>query len=55
MGDSAKVSPAMEPRLRRYPAFVRFWLASTVSDFGTYIATLALSVLILVTMNGQGP
>ena len=34
------------------PAFVRFWLASTVSDFGTYITTLALSVLILVTMNG---
>ncbi|WP_224048736.1 MFS transporter [Arthrobacter sp. NicSoilB4] len=42
----------MEPKLRRYPAFVRFWLASTVSDFGTYITTLALSVLILVTMNG---
>lgn len=46
------VSSAMEPKLRRYPAFVRFWLASTVSDFGTYITTLALSVLILVTMNG---
>lgn len=42
----------MESKLRRYPAFVRFWLASTVSDFGTYITTLALSVLILVTMNG---
>jgi len=52
MGDSAKVSPAVESRLRRYPPFVRFWLASTVSDFGTYITTLALSVLILVTMNG---
>lgn len=39
-------------KLRRYPPFVRFWLASTVSDFGTYITTLALSVLILVSMNG---
>jgi MFS family permease len=52
MGVSANGSAAMEPKLRRYPAFVRFWLASTVSDFGTYITTLALSVLILVTMNG---
>lgn len=45
-------SPVLHSKLRRYPAFVRFWLASTVSDFGTYITTLALSVLILVTMNG---
>ncbi|WP_354247431.1 MFS transporter [Arthrobacter sp. UYEF20] len=52
MGVSDIGSSAMEPKLRRYPAFVRFWLASTVSDFGTYITTLALSVLILVTMNG---
>lgn len=52
MGVSDDGSPAMKPKLRRYPAFVRFWLASTVSDFGTYITTLALSVLILVTMNG---
>ncbi|XAS68226.1 MFS transporter [Micrococcaceae bacterium Sec5.7] len=52
MGVSDDGSSAMESKLRRYPAFVRFWLASTVSDFGTYITTLALSVLILVTMNG---
>lgn len=39
-------------RLRRFPPFVRFWVASTVSDFGTYITTLALSVLILVTLHG---
>lgn len=38
--------------LRHHPAFVRFWLASTVSDFGTYITTVALSVLILVTLGG---
>jgi MFS family permease len=42
----------MESKLRRYPPFVRFWLASTVSAFGTYITSVALSVLILVTMSG---
>ncbi|WP_226762235.1 MFS transporter [Arthrobacter sp. SO3] len=52
MGISVNGSSATDPKLRRYPAFVRFWLASTVSDFGTYITTLALSVLILVTMDG---
>ncbi|WP_427016956.1 MFS transporter [Pseudarthrobacter sp. P1] len=40
-------------KLRDHPAFVRFWLASTVSDFGTYITGLALSVLILVSMRGS--
>lgn len=39
-------------QLRRNPAFVRFWAASTVSDFGTHLTTVALSVLILVTMDG---
>ncbi|WP_026819694.1 MFS transporter [Arthrobacter castelli] len=39
-------------RLRHNAPFVRFWLASTVSDFGTYITTVALSVLILVAMDG---
>lgn len=39
-------------RLRRNAAFVRFWVASTVSDFGTYLTTVALSVLILVTLDG---
>lgn len=52
MGVSGGSSLAPESKLRHYPAFVRFWLASTVSDFGTYITTLALSVLILVTMSG---
>ena len=52
MGVSDDGPSVMESKLRRYPAFVRFWLASTVSDFGTYITTLAFSVLILVTMNG---
>lgn len=39
-------------KLRSNSAFVRFWLASTVSDFGTYITTVALSVLVLVSLNG---
>ncbi|WP_049830794.1 MFS transporter [Arthrobacter sp. RIT-PI-e] len=39
-------------RLRRNAAFVRFWSASTVSDFGTYITTVALSVLVLVSLEG---
>lgn len=52
MGVSDDAFSAMESKLRGYPTFVRFWLAPTVSDFGTYITTLALSVLILVTMNG---
>ena len=42
----------MTTRLRQYPPFVRFWLASTVSDFGTYITGVALSVLVLVNLGG---
>ncbi|MBT2535606.1 hypothetical protein [Arthrobacter sp. ISL-69] len=38
----------MSTRLRHYPPFVRFRLASTVSDFGTYITGVALSVFVLV-------
>lgn len=40
-------------RLRHNPAFRLFWLASTVSDFGSYITTLAISVLVLVTLDGS--
>lgn len=39
-------------KLRHNSPFVRFWLASTVSDFGTYITTVALSVLVLVELGG---
>ncbi|MCC3265978.1 MFS transporter [Arthrobacter gengyunqii] len=52
MGVNAAESASAADKLRRRPAFVRFWLASTVSDFGTYVTTVALSVLILVTMEG---
>lgn len=39
-------------RLRHRPAFVRFWAASTISDFGTYVTTLALQVLVVTTLAG---
>lgn len=38
--------------LRRNAPFVRFWMASTVSDFGTYITSVALAVLVLLTLGG---
>ncbi|MGH3098160.1 MAG: MFS transporter [Streptosporangiales bacterium] len=38
-------------RLRTYRAFVLFWLAETVSGFGTYITTLAVQVLLVVTLH----
>lgn len=38
--------------LADHPRFIRFWAASTVSDFGTYITTLALQILIVVTLHG---
>jgi MFS family permease len=43
----------LNPKLRQYPHFVRFWLASTVSDFGTYVTGVALSVLVLVSLGGS--
>jgi len=38
--------------LADHPSFTRFWAAATVSDFGTYITTLALQILIVVTLHG---
>jgi MFS family permease len=40
-----------EERLRDCPGFVRFWTAATVSGFGTYVTTLAVQVLIVVTLH----
>lgn len=34
-------------------SFRRFWAASTVSGFGTYVTTVALQVLIVVTLSGS--
>ncbi len=39
-------------RLRALPGFVRFWTADTVSEFGSYITTLALQVLVVVSLHG---
>jgi MFS family permease len=33
--------------------FLRFWTASTVSGFGTYITTLAVQILVVVTLHQQ--
>jgi MFS family permease len=38
-------------RLRDCPGFLRFWTASSVSGFGTYVTTLAIQVLIVLTLN----
>jgi MFS family permease len=34
------------------PAFRRFWLAETVSSFGTYVTLLALQTLVVLTLDG---
>jgi len=37
----------------RHPGFARFWTAETVSDFGSYITTIALQVLMVLTLHGS--
>jgi MFS family permease len=37
--------------LRDYPGFLRFWTAATVSGFGSYVTTLAVQVLVVVTLH----
>lgn len=39
-------------RLRDVLGFVPFWTASTISGFGSYVTTLAIQVLIVVTLHG---
>jgi hypothetical protein len=38
-------------RLRDCPGFLRFWMASTVSDFGTYVSTIAIQVIVVFTLH----
>jgi MFS family permease len=38
--------------LRHLPGFRRFWLASTISDFGTYISEIAIGVIIVSVLRG---
>lgn len=39
-------------RLRTHAGFRLFWTASTVSEFGTYVTTLALQLLIVTSLHG---
>ncbi|MGH3712089.1 MAG: MFS transporter [Micromonosporaceae bacterium] len=41
-------------RLLRLPDYRRFWAASTVSVFGTHVTTLALQILVVVTLRASG-
>ena len=36
--------------LRDWPGFGPFWAAAAVSSFGTYVTTLAVQVLIVLTL-----
>jgi MFS family permease len=38
--------------LRNSPGFRPFWAAATVSSFGTYVTTLAVQVLVVLTLRG---
>lgn len=40
-------------KLMKHKDFSRFWMASTISDFGVYITTLALQVLVIVNLSGS--
>ena len=45
-----------EPRpgdVFRLPGYLAFWSAETVSQFGTYVTTLALQVLVVITLKGS--
>ena len=51
MSEAARATvPA--PRLRECPGFGRFWTAAAVSSFGTYVTSLAIQVLVVVTLHG---
>ena len=39
-------------KLTQFPGYVRFWIASTVSDFGTYVTSIAISVIVVLTLDG---
>ena len=46
------MSDAKSRDVFRLPGYLAFWTAETVSEFGTYITTLALQVLVVVTLQG---
>ncbi len=41
------------PDVFRHPDFTRFWVAETVSGFGSYITTMSLQVLVVLTLHGS--
>nr|QQZ49200.1 MFS transporter [Phenylobacterium glaciei] len=41
------------PRRLPPPGFLAFWTAETVSEFGSYVTTLALQVLVVLTLHGS--
>lgn len=46
--------PSLAPTdVFRQPGFFAFWLAETVSGFGTVITTMALQVLVVVSLDGS--
>lgn len=45
--------PTAPASVLRDPAFARFWVAETVSGFGTYVTTIALQVLVVLTLDGS--
>ena len=45
--------PLPPGKLRHRPAFVRFWTAATLSDFGSAITALALQTLVLRDLGGS--
>ena len=38
--------------LGHFSGYVRFWIASTVSDFGTHITAIAISVIVVLRLDG---
>jgi MFS family permease len=45
-------APRTAERLRDSAGFRPFWAAATVSSFGTYVTTLAIQVLVVLTLGG---
>jgi len=41
------------PEVLRHTGFRQFWLASSVSELGRYVTTLALQVLVVTTLHGS--
>ncbi len=47
-----QAAPARGSGAFAHPGFARFWVAETVSGFGTYVTTIALQVLVVLTLDG---